>query len=212
MLVKKCHLCGGKISGGRCTDCGMKDESSPQVVREEPVQRREQEKAPKPKKEFDGKRIQGIFKIILPVAVVLNAVAGKYFSQQDHVESNTDNLILATIDNNLLDKYSHIERELSQEGESVQITLKQGNYEVGVDLPEGTYRITDVSGQNWFLWDDQDNSIYENIFIADYQWEDDVRENNIEEIHLYNEAKINIEEDLELTMASDNVQVGENKQ
>lgn len=58
-------------------------------------------------------------------------------------------------------QYEYVTRELSETGEVYDVELEQGEYIVGVHIPEGTYTIEKIKGEfTYFTLDDSDNMIY----------------------------------------------------
>lgn len=100
------------------------------------------------------------------------------------------------------DSYSYAMYELSQEGDIFDEYLTQGNYQVGVHIPEGTYDINLIDGDYGSIWlKDVENVIYLSFSIgedADYQY--------LENVRLYEGAYLQITGNVELQFIADNAQ------
>ena len=92
-----------------------------------------------------------------------------------------------------MDIYENMVRELSEEGETFEISLTSGQYTTGCQLPEGRYTVT--AGEDaenvWFsVVDEVENYFYNSWWLSDYQTEEGTYE--IDDIRLYQGAVLTI--------------------
>lgn len=92
-----------------------------------------------------------------------------------------------------MDIYENMVRELSEEGETFEISLSSGRYTVGCQLPEGQYTVT--AGEDaenvWFSVEDLvENCFYNSWWLSDYQTDEGTYE--IEDVRLYQGAVLTI--------------------
>jgi len=91
-------------------------------------------------------------------------------------------------DAELFDRYSYCETEIPETDIFYEVILEEGFYEVGVDIPEGIYE--------WFI-------------LSEARWDnDDMPADETEDLRFYNGAEIEIEEDVQIEIATDNAQMG----
>lgn len=100
------------------------------------------------------------------------------------------------------ESYSYALYELSEDGDIFDENLMQGNYQVGVHIPEGTYDINLIGGDYGSIWlKDAENVIYLSFSIgedADYQY--------LENVRMYEGAYLQITGNVELQFIADNAQ------
>lgn len=100
------------------------------------------------------------------------------------------------------DEYTYAMRELLSSGEEFNVSLSQGNYLVGVHIPEGTYRIDLNSGDYGSIYvKDPDNIIYLSYSVGEnenYQY--------LENVRLYDGAYLEISGNVDLQFSSENVE------
>ncbi|MFV0552437.1 MAG: hypothetical protein ACK5L6_11050 [Anaerorhabdus sp.] len=129
MLKKQsCNICGKKLSDGICADCGI------------------QQRYIEANKEgiiSNSKKIGQSAKIWIIISLVL--IALPIFMNTTIFESLIYDIqneqIITTVPNSY---YSDVLGYLSNEGDSFEISLDAGNYIVGIDIPEGVYKINVV--------------------------------------------------------------------
>lgn len=102
------------------------------------------------------------------------------------------------------DPYAFVERELAEEGTVFEIGLQAGCYEAGVHLPEGRYTVSLVSGVGSMSVDDWDNGIYLWESFGGNAEQDEITE--MEDVRLYQGAKLEITESAVLLFRSENGQ------
>lgn len=102
------------------------------------------------------------------------------------------------------DPYEYLDRELPETGDFFEIELTEGEYLVGVHLPEGTYRAELVEGSGGIDVEDDENGIYlwEN-FGTDPDY-DEVTE--MDDIRLFQGARVEINRDMTLKLTTENGQ------
>ncbi|MGN1141926.1 MAG: hypothetical protein ACI4TF_12045, partial [Oliverpabstia sp.] len=134
--------------------------------------------------------------ILLAVAVFKLVDWGEVFDDPAaDVESyeNNDTVAAVEVSPESFDIYENMARELSEEGESFEISLTAGQYVVGCQLPEGKYTVrAENEAENlWFsVEDEEENYFYNSWWISDYQMTENGYE--IEDVRLYNGAVMTI--------------------
>lgn len=97
------------------------------------------------------------------------------------------------------DPYAYVTRELSAEGEVYETQLTQGDYLVGVHIPEGTYHLS-KSGETGNLHiADEENGIWLSEFLDETNLEKD-------DIRLYDGAVVTWEGDAQMILKAENAQ------
>lgn len=98
------------------------------------------------------------------------------------------------------DEYLYVMRELPESGETFKDSLSQGNYLVGVHIPEGTYRIDLNSGNYGSIYvKDPDNFIYLSYSIGEGE-----SCQYLENVRLYEGAYFEIYGNVDLQFLSEN--------
>ena len=90
------------------------------------------------------------------------------------------------------DTYENLTNQMNPKGESYSKTLEQGDYKVGVHIPEGTYRATNNNYECELKVTDNENGIHisENIDHFNEEFPDEMIE--YRNIHLFNGATISV--------------------
>lgn len=258
MARNKCHLCGGRIAGGKCVDCGMKrsyldpkdklnerqlsewrqpgenasQDSSRQIRTEDRTVHKQagadQQKAgqipawqkpvsshktasenhntPRPiyTPRTAGRKKIGITKWIAILTVIASIASFAFEAmekQQEEQRAQRQEALGYVWENvypeysydldddaELFDRYSYCETEIPETDIFYEVILEEGFYEVGVDIPEGIYE--------WFI-------------LSEARWDnDDMPADETEDLRFYNGAEIEIEEDVQIEIATDNAQMG----
>jgi hypothetical protein len=103
------------------------------------------------------------------------------------------------------DIYEEVKRPLSVTGEKFETTLTAGQYVVGKQIPEGTYRASgDTPNADYMSLSDSENFIYTTWFFPDYKTAEGTYE--IEDIRLYEGAVLTVVGQANVTVASENAQ------
>ena len=95
--------------------------------------------------------------------------------------------------------YEYVTRELAETGDVFDEELQQGEYIVGVHIPEGTYRVTSVDGYTYLTLDDLENMIY---IGEEFRGEGVEAEN----LRCYAGAKLKVDGEYPLHFYSENAQ------
>ena len=101
------------------------------------------------------------------------------------------------------DVYTRSTREAFTEGESCEMILTQGNYIVGMHIPEGTYTAEFIEGGGIVVSIDPQNQIYIQDFFSDEADDGIVK---IENWRLYNGAIIDIPNKVTVAFSTDTAQ------
>lgn len=142
--------------------------------------------------------------VVLGLAIVLGLIG-------DYAEKRTPDLAgrgvyesETKVEN---DPYGYVENELADTGEHYEAELKQGDYLVGVHLPEGAYTAERVEGTGGLSVDDYENGIY---LWQSFGTEEEYGEvESMEDIRLYNGARIKISDAVCLRLTTENGQTEE---
>ncbi len=146
---------------------------------------------------------------IAVAAIGLIAVLAMYAAGQspNHISggggSYEDDFVEETkVDDNVL--YEFVERELPESGEDFETELRQGEYLVGVHLPEGAYTAELQEGNGNFSVDDFKNGIYLwQAFGTDTEYDE---AEYMEDIRLYQGARISVTDGVVLKLRTENGQ------
>ena len=145
-----------------------------------------------------GKIVIVIIILVIGVTVIFPLIE-QYISESGY-DSYTDYESYEDYD---YDPYAYVTREIPADGVSYSQQFAQGDYVVGVHIPEGTY-VMEGQGDNYISLsvDDSENGIYL------YESVDDEMV-SVDDIRLYTGAVVSISGDGYLTMSTDNAQTGE---
>ena len=140
-----------------------------------------------------ARKISGILAGIIVAIVSFTSIAG---SVGDFISSFGDDFHSSDYDWNddgsevesEYDPYMNTTRELSETGATYDCVLGYGEYEIGAQIPEGTYEVELVSGEGSMQQDDPENSIYYYSYFSEDESDtdagdylDDVEENPLTE-------------------------------
>lgn len=137
-------------------------------------------------------------------ALIMNLI-DEFSYQFDDFTNQVDNLDIFTEmeeeyldDESEYDPYEYLEKELAETGISYQTVLTAGNYIVGVDIPEGQYQAIVLKNQGSLSVSDYENGIY----LSEYLDDSDVTQ--MEDIRLFEGAKLSISGALEAELITEN--------
>lgn len=100
--------------------------------------------------------------------------------------------------------YEFVKRELSETGEDFETELGQGEYLVGVHLPEGAYTVKLQDGNGKFSIDDFENGIYLwQAFGTDTEYDET---EYMQDVRLYQGARVSVTDGVVLRMRTKNGQ------
>lgn len=219
-MGRRCSLCGGKMSGKRCTECGLdnsiNDRNRMRNVRlEHPVsekrvsvqkkeidvgknlvQRNNSKNSHGAKNKKSGKaaRIITILCAVIPLLIAFVPDIVKLFSTMG---TGTPEAVMEYE----YDEYEWVTREIPQEGEGFAGAFAGGVYKVGVHIPEGIYEIQILKGIGGIDVKDDENSIYIYRSMGD---EGDVA--GYEDIRLYNGAQVRVDSGTIIQFVTENAQ------
>lgn len=142
-----------------------------------------------------GKLVTVIIILVIVVSVIFPLV-DQYIDESQY-DSYTDYESYEDYD---YDPYAYVIREIPADGVSYSQQFAQGDYVVGVHIPEGTY-VMEGQGDNYISLsvDDAENGIYL------YESVDD-EVTSVDDIRLYTGAVVSISGDGYLTLSADNAQ------
>ena len=143
-----------------------------------------------------------VFLILLSMIISILSALGEY--TQEWGDSGIEEFTWIFEDDDNFeyeyDPYEYVTRELSEDGEAFHASLGQGNYVVGVHIPEGNYTISSDGEYVSVAVNDEENGIwlYENL-DAEMSERDDIR--------LYKGARVEVAGDAKVTFSTENGQV-----
>ncbi len=212
-------MCGGRLNGQKiCTECGLDNtkcdkeykvnqnicdgEPLTHVHNEEEQKKRGRtgrtaragyRKQPRPER---GRAVRILTAMI--VIIVLVGAAGPPLIEavQSMIGSASDSYEFD------YDPYEYTERELSETGETYDASLGQGEYLVGLHLPEGAYTVSSAGDYVSVNVDDDENSIWLYINL-------DSETPRAEDIRLYKGARVQVHGDADVSFSTQNAQLDE---
>ena len=105
---------------------------------------------------------------------------------------------LTSTQESLSDVYQYVIYEIPEEGETYSIELSPGIYVGGYNLPEGNYRVESHDNSGILELNDPINSIYITTDLYDDSYAEDLR--------IYNNAVLRINDGMNVTLVTDNAQ------
>ena len=160
-----------------------------------------------------ARKIRGIFAGIILAIVVVTSIAS---SAGDFISSFEEDFHSSDYnwnDNNSVtdsDPYMNTTRELSETGMAYDCVLGYGEYEIGVQIPEGTYEVELVSGEGSMQQDDPENSIYYYSYFSEDESDEDAGD-YLDDVRLYTGGHLKIDTGLTVSFHSDNAQTEQMK-
>ena len=150
-----------------------------------------------------GKKIAIVIIILVVLIAVVPPLLGEYISQKEYESNSYSSYDYSYSDDYEYDPYAYVTREIPAEVESYSQQFSQGDYVVGVHIPEGTY-VADSSGEDYISLsvDDSENGIYLYESL-------DADTTQVDDIRLYTGAVVTVSGDGYLTLSADNAQTGQ---
>lgn len=102
------------------------------------------------------------------------------------------------------DPYAYVTREIPDTGSSYEALIGSGVYQIGVHIPEGTYRIELWGGSGGVMLDDYDNIIFEYDSFGEEEEYGEVMEK--EDVRLYNGARLTVDGGVVIRILTSNAQ------
>ncbi len=102
------------------------------------------------------------------------------------------------------DPYEYVTEEIPETGSTFETVLGNGNYMVGVHIPEGVYTAELVAGNGTLSADHEDYSIYEYVYFGSDPEYDEVTVK--EDLRLYNGELVQIDSNLIVHLTTSNAQ------
>lgn len=205
-----CPICGEKLSGGYCSFCGYNYNRKSLIKSNtaEPVNRKESYKMVQPKQVEKVQRstrtprwivavlIVMIFVIIVPVVLTMAlSNVGSDLKESFYEESEYE-----------YDPYVNVKYEIPETGETFDVELISGEYEIGVQLPEGVYNIQLLSGSGNMNLSDYLNGIFD-WKSFEKGAEDDYSVTEWTDVKLYQGGYLSISGDIILQFSTKNGQM-----
>ena len=144
-----------------------------------------------------ARKISGILAGIIVAIVAFTSIAG---SVGDFISSFGDDFHSSDYDWNddgsevesEYDPYMNTTRELSETGATYDCVLGYGEYEIGAQIPEGTYEVELVSGEGSMQQDDPENSIYYYSYFSEDESDTDAGD-YLDDVRLYTGGHLKID-------------------
>ena len=157
-----------------------------------------------------ARKISGILSGIIVAIVAFTSIAG---SVGDFISSFGDDFHSSDYDWNddgsevesEYDPYMNTTRELSETGATYDCVLGYGEYEIGAQIPEGTYEVELVSGEGSMQQDDPENSIYYYSYFSEDESDTDAGD-YLDDVRLYTGGHLKIDTGLVVQFHSENAQ------
>lgn len=157
-----------------------------------------------------ARKISGILAGIIVAIVAFTNIAG---SVGDFISSFGDDFHSSDYDWNddgsevdsEYDPYMNTTRELSETGATYDCVLGYGEYEIGAQIPEGTYEVELVSGEGSMQQDDPENSIYYYSYFSEEESDTDAGD-YLDDVRLYTGGHLKIDTGLVVQFHSENAQ------
>lgn len=157
-----------------------------------------------------ARKISGILSGIIVAIVAFTSIAG---SVGDFISSFGDDFHSSDYDWNddgsevesEYDPYMNTTRELSETGATYDCVLGYGEYEIGAQIPEGTYEVELVSGEGSMQQDDPENSIYYYFYFSEEESDTDAGD-YLDDVRLYTGGHLKIDTGLVVQFHSENAQ------
>lgn len=161
------------------------------------------------KNKAGNKKNLNVIKIVSILVVVITVVIEAFQEYRfDAVENVADLGAWFTEESVVEDErnpYEYVTRELAAEGESYEISLGTGFYEVGVQIPEGNYTLTAEVDCNIDL-SINDSENYINLWESFSYLERDYCVDELSDVRLYSGAKVRLLGSGSLLLVSENAQ------
>ncbi len=102
------------------------------------------------------------------------------------------------------DPYEFVTRQIPDEGSSYEALIGSGVYQIGVHIPEGTYRIELWGGSGSVMLDDYDNIIFEYDSFGGEEEYGEVMEKD--DVRMYNGAQLTVDGGVVIRILTSNAQ------
>ena len=207
MFGRRCTLCGGKLNSQNiCTECGLDNSKSDQRYRlnqsdcdNQPMTHVHEDKEEKKEKKGKKKQKKGTVIRVIILLFVLFGILGPIVENIYENVRDTFYSYEADDDYERWDPYAYVEEELPDTGETVELDLESGQYIVGLHIPAGYYKVKVNDEFDTLDVTDDINGIY----LYEYEGRAD---NCLDDIRLYDGAKLTIMTETAMTLRTDNAQ------
>lgn len=194
MKKERCKICNKRLADGLCPECGWRESYSSASTQEQLIETKTTDKKTLSKKTF--KIVWGSVCVLMMILPMLLHTAPFQFLIYSVQQQQVLTAIPAAV-------YENAPRLLAAEGGPVEVTLSEGNYIVGVDLPEGVYQASVVDRIASIELEDESNQIY---FFSWLSEDNDSESPYMQDVRLYQGATLRIETGTVL-FASSNAQL-----
>ena len=224
MFGRKCTLCGGRLDGSNvCIECGLdnKKTDAHYIVNKSECDKKplthvhEDKKEPRYKevKTKKGKKFVGKVAITIAVLSIFGEIGSFLPEIFENIGGTGFEEIIQVFEEDFnyesvpeyyeedYDPYAYVTREIPAEGDEYSTVLYQGEYVVGIHIPEGIYYCTANGGYASISVEDEENSIWL------YEWVDEDQPEYID-LRLYEGAILEVMGDTPLEISTTNAQGG----
>ena len=197
MSKRLCSSCGFKTTKKKCPQCGSTEENSYSTL--------------KTKKAKMITNIGRISVIYLFISLIFSDTNNKDASMPEPEEGGGKGATKIMYVDEEAGEYRFIEDVMNLKGDSYTVTLPQGDYKVGVHIPEGTYTATTVNHDSLLSISDDKN------FINSTQYSSDHNVNNPDEfveyqnVLLFNGATLGLNNNYTVKLSTENAQTSKMK-
>jgi len=219
MFGKRCTLCGGKLKGNICTECGLDNSKSEKNYRinqsscdgmplthvhEEPQEHRKQNNTRKKQKQktarktFKGNKIGLIIFIIIFAVSMAGSIRNVIWDLIYEIKIKTGISEEYDYEYEPVNPYEYVEAKLPAGEHVADYMLDAGEYIVGVHIPSGNYIAEPEGDFDTVTVDDRVNSIYL------YEYRGKEGENYLDDLRLYPGAKVTISADNPIRLSTEN--------
>ena len=143
-----------------------------------------------------------LFLVTMYIVVIIVAEWAQGGQSKNKIEGNAEIVDFAKNKKN----YEFLEDTMSETGENYNKVVINGNYKVGVHIPEGIYTIKTINTNSQFGVDDAKNGIH--IIEYNYDFDKDERAENIEyrNVYLFDGATLEVYSPGSMELISENAQ------
>ncbi len=178
-MAKYCVKCGSPLENGKCPICDGYSYSSV-----------EEHHYKFYKRDFLWFIVLAL---IIGTSIICSENSPFYYDIQSFVWRHFDDACVITKVENY--HYDNVTYSLNKHGEDIDVTLPAGNYIVGKDIPEGTYKVTNLSGFGAIDILDHTNRINILYSLIEDGEQSDYFSSFIEDVRLYQGARVEIDSD-----------------
>ncbi|WP_041140126.1 zinc ribbon domain-containing protein [Beduini massiliensis] len=179
-MAKYCERCGSRLKKGKCPVC---DEDLYTSLED---------------RRFSFKKRDIVWFIVLALILGTSILCSESSPFHEDIQIfvwsnfNSKQKVLTKVDRRT---YKEVTYSLQKTGDSVELVLPAGNYTVGQDIPEGVYKVTNLSGFGPLKVNDTVNFITIFTSMISDKETSDYFSSYLEDVRLYQGAQVTISTD-----------------